>query len=193
MTRSSREGRGRSSAVASPALREEYSSCRKLRWPSCCRSRLADQEPCGVAQRRMGFQPQNVLVMKATGFSRWRKQRVLWRSVVASRRAAGSRRSRCHVDPARRFVPVGHGSLFHRSDAGAARPDDRTAGPDDDRGARWFAAFGIPQKAGRDFNESDTGTMPLVAIVSEGLVRKSLVAKTRLAGRSSARSTGRTQ
>ena len=36
-----------------------------------------------------------------------------------------------------------------------------------------FAALGIPLKSGRDFNESDTGDRPLVAIVNEALVRKS--------------------
>ena len=55
-----------------------------------------------------------------------------------------------------------------------------------------FAALGIPLKSGRDFNDGDTGNMPLVAIVNEALVRKSLAARTRLAGRSSARSTGQT-
>lgn len=37
-----------------------------------------------------------------------------------------------------------------------------------------FAAFGIPLKSGRDFDESDAGDRPLVAIVNEALVRKSL-------------------
>ncbi len=37
-----------------------------------------------------------------------------------------------------------------------------------------FAALGIPLKSGRDFNESDTAERPLVAIVNEALVRKSL-------------------
>ena len=37
-----------------------------------------------------------------------------------------------------------------------------------------FEALGIPLKAGRDFRESDTGDRPLVAIVNEALVRRSL-------------------
>src|SRR4029453_6706754 len=37
-----------------------------------------------------------------------------------------------------------------------------------------FAALGIPLKSGRDFNGGDTGNRPLVAIVNEALVRKSL-------------------
>jgi len=37
-----------------------------------------------------------------------------------------------------------------------------------------FAALGIPLKRGRDFGVSDTNDQPLVAIVNEALVRKSL-------------------
>ncbi len=37
-----------------------------------------------------------------------------------------------------------------------------------------FAALGIPLKRGRDFNDGDTADRPLVAIVNEALVRKSL-------------------
>jgi nitrate reductase NapE component len=37
-----------------------------------------------------------------------------------------------------------------------------------------FAALGIPLKEGRDFNAGDTEDRPLVAIVNEALVRKSL-------------------
>jgi predicted permease len=36
-----------------------------------------------------------------------------------------------------------------------------------------FAALGIPLKSGRDFNDGDTTDKPLVAVVSESLVRKS--------------------
>jgi predicted permease len=36
-----------------------------------------------------------------------------------------------------------------------------------------FAALGIPLKAGRDFNNSDTEDRPFVAVVNEALVRKS--------------------
>ena len=37
-----------------------------------------------------------------------------------------------------------------------------------------FAALGIPLKSGRDFNDGDTNDRPLVAIVNEALVRRSL-------------------
>jgi predicted permease len=37
-----------------------------------------------------------------------------------------------------------------------------------------FAALGIPLKSGRDFNDGDTSERPLVAVVNEALVRKSL-------------------
>ena len=37
-----------------------------------------------------------------------------------------------------------------------------------------FRAFGIPLKMGRDFNDSDDSDKPLVAVVNEALVRKSL-------------------
>lgn len=37
-----------------------------------------------------------------------------------------------------------------------------------------FAALGIPLRSGRDFNDGDTAGKPLVAVVSEALVRKSL-------------------
>jgi putative ABC transport system permease protein len=37
-----------------------------------------------------------------------------------------------------------------------------------------FAALGIPLKSGRDFNDDDTAGTPLVAVVNESLVRKSL-------------------
>jgi predicted permease len=36
-----------------------------------------------------------------------------------------------------------------------------------------FAALGVPVKSGRDFSESDTARRPLVAVVNEALVRKS--------------------
>ena len=38
----------------------------------------------------------------------------------------------------------------------------------------FFKTMGIPHLAGRDFAESDTADAPLVAIVSEGLVRRYL-------------------
>lgn len=38
-----------------------------------------------------------------------------------------------------------------------------------------FAALGIPVKGGRDFSEGDAADSPLVAIVNEALVRRSLL------------------
>ena len=147
----------------------------ELRWPSCClRSRLADQEPCGVAQRRIGFSASECAGHEGDGV----------RSLAENNAFFGEVLSRVGALPG--VVAVGATSIppgdLSLSGTGHYFIDrmperrDRTIEPQAlmtivAPGA--FAAFGIPQKAGRGFNRSDTGTMPLVAIVNEGLVRKS--------------------
>jgi hypothetical protein len=55
-----------------------------------------------------------------------------------------------------------------------------------------FAALGIPLKQGRDFSDGDAADRPLVAIVNDALVRRSLPARIQSAGRFSAVSIGQT-
>jgi putative ABC transport system permease protein len=75
------------------------------------------------------------------------------------------------------FLPLagpGIGTSFYRLDL--PKPSDGEMPVTDVRPVtpRFFNTMGIPQLAGRDFARSDTADAPLVAIVSEGLVRRYL-------------------
>jgi putative ABC transport system permease protein len=75
------------------------------------------------------------------------------------------------------FLPLagpGIGTSFYRLDL--AKPADGEMPTTDVRPVtpNFFKTMGIPQLAGRDFAASDTADAPLVAIVSEGLVRRYL-------------------
>jgi predicted permease len=123
----------------------------------------------------LGFQPGNVLVMKATGVRALAENNAFF-SRLLPRVAALPR----VVAVGATSVPPGDLAL---SGDGAYYIDRVPEIRDLDRqphalftivtpGA--FRALGIPLTRGRDFDESDTADRPLVAIVNEALVRKSL-------------------
>jgi predicted permease len=122
----------------------------------------------------LGFQPSQVLVMKATGFRSLQENNTFFRETM-SRIAAlpGVVAVGATANPPGDLSNSGNGSYFLDR---MPEKRDRTTDPF----AYYnfvtpgtFAALGIPLKIGRDFNESDTGDSPLVAIVNEALVRRS--------------------
>ena len=124
----------------------------------------------------LGFQPANVLVMKATGVRSPPENNAFFERVL-SRIAAlpGVVAVGATSMPPGDLSNAGDGGVLHRSRcrSSAIATTSRTTlltivAPG------TFAALGIPLKSGRDFNEGDTGDRPLVAIVNEALVRKSL-------------------
>ena len=121
----------------------------------------------------LGFQPDNVLVMKATGV-RTRPENNAFFSSVVPRLAAlpGVVAAGATSVPPGDLSNLGDGSYFVDQ-----FPDQRDRSLDPRAlftivapGA--FAALGIPIKSGRDFNDGDMEERPLVAIVNEALVRK---------------------
>ena len=140
----------------------------------------------------LGFQPENVLVMKATGV-RTRTENNVFFSDVVSRIAAlpGVVAVGATSTPPGDLSNAGSGSYFVDR---MPEKRDRTIEPQTFLtivAPGTFAALGIPLKSGRDFNEGDTADRPLVAIVNEALVRTSFAGEgTRSAGRSSAISIG---
>lgn len=123
----------------------------------------------------LGFQPENVLVMKATGV-RSRPENNAFFEAVLPRLAA------LPGVAAVGATSIPPGDLSNSGD-GAYFVDRVPEQRDRNRDPRAmftivtpgaFAALGIPLKRGRDFTETDTEDRPLVAIVNEALVRKSL-------------------
>lgn len=123
----------------------------------------------------LGFQPENVLVMKATGVRSLPENNAFFARLLPQVAALPG-----VLAVGATSVPPGDLAL---SGDGAYHIDripevrDRNAEPQAlftivTPGA--FAAMGMPLKRGRDFDESDTEDRPLVAIVNEALVRKSL-------------------
>jgi putative ABC transport system permease protein len=123
----------------------------------------------------LGFQPQNVLVAKATGVRSLRENTAFFRDLL----------SRIPALPG--VVAVGATSLppgdLTNSGDGAYFIDwkpgrrDRATEPHalySVVAPGTFAALGIPLKAGRDFSESDVAGRPMVAIVNDALARRSL-------------------
>jgi predicted permease len=123
----------------------------------------------------LGFQPQNVLVIKATGVRARADNDVVFGQLMA----------RLATLPG--VAAVGATSIppGDFSNAGTGRhyidriPEQRNR----DRepvtvmtvvAPGSFAALGIPLKAGRDFDDGDAADRPLVAVVNEALVRTSL-------------------
>jgi predicted permease len=123
----------------------------------------------------LGFQPANVLVMKATGVRSQAENDAFFAQLLP----------RVAALPGVRAVgatSIPPGDLTFSGD-GAYRIDRVPETRDRDRephalftivtpGA--FAALGIPLTRGRDFDEGDTEGRPLVAIVNEALVREAL-------------------
>ena len=122
----------------------------------------------------LGFQPSNVLVMKASGMRGRQENNAFFREIL-SRSAAlpGVAAVGATSIPPGDLSNAGDGSYFidripERRDR-AAEPSAffTIVAPG------TFAALGIPLKSGRDFNVGDTNDRPLVAIVNEALVRRS--------------------
>ena len=123
----------------------------------------------------LGFEPANVLVMKATGVRSLAENNAFFDRLLPRVAALPG-----VLAVGATSVPPGDLTL---SGDGAYRIDHLIEERDHDRerhalftivtpGA--FAALGIPITRGRDFNETDIENRPLVAIVNEALVRKSL-------------------
>jgi predicted permease len=123
----------------------------------------------------LGFQPENVLVAKATGVLSRPENNVFFSSVV-SRIAAlpGVIAVGATSTPPGDLSNAGSGGYFIDR---MPEQRDRTKEPTTFltiTAPGTFKALGIPLKSGRDFNESDTAESPLVAVVNEALVRESL-------------------
>ncbi len=123
----------------------------------------------------LGFQPENVLVMKATGVRSLQENTAFFRDVVSRISAVpGVVAVGATSIPPGDLTNSGDGPYFiDRVPAQRDRSRDPTAmftiiTPG------TFAALGVPLKRGRDFSESDTNDRPLVAIVNEALVRRSI-------------------
>jgi putative ABC transport system permease protein len=123
----------------------------------------------------LGFQPSNVLVMKATGVRSRQDNNAYFREIL----------SRISALPG--VVVVGATSIppGDLSNAGSGSyfidrmPEQRNRATEPSAfltvvAPGSFAALGIPLKSGRDFGDGDTNDRPLVAIVNEALVRRSL-------------------
>ncbi len=123
----------------------------------------------------LGFQPSNALMMKATGV-RTREENNAFFAAIFSRIAAlpGVVAVGATSTPPGDLSNAGSGSYF--IDRTPERRD-RTIEPEAFLtivAPGTFAGLGIPLRRGRDFNEADTNDRPLVAIVNEALVRRSL-------------------
>jgi putative ABC transport system permease protein len=122
----------------------------------------------------LGFQPSNVLVMKATGVRTSQENNTFFGEIL-SRVAAlpGVVAIGATSTPPGDLTNAGTGA--HYIDRMPEQPE-RTSEPSTlltIAAPGTFAALGIPLKSGRDFNDGDTADRPLVAIVNEALVRKS--------------------
>ncbi len=128
----------------------------------------------------LGFQPENVLVMRATVpaplpvATQFFKDVLPQIAALPGMLAAGA----VMAPPGHFFTPGGQESSGHYFiDFMPEKPDfaspslPATAMNVVSPGA--FAALGIPLKSGRDFNDGDTRDRPFVAVVNEVLVRRS--------------------
>lgn len=120
----------------------------------------------------LGFRPENVLVMRATGPGSIRDTNLFFKDVLAQIAALPS--------------VTGAGATMalpgHLGSDGAYYFDHLPERPDTTAPIAahsvvtpgTFAALGIPLKSGRDFNEGDRRDRPFVAVINEALARKSL-------------------
>jgi putative ABC transport system permease protein len=123
----------------------------------------------------LGFQPAQVLVMKATAIRSLQENNVFFRETMSRISALpGVIAVGASSTPPGDLSNAGDGSYFIDR---VPEKRDRTTEPSAlyTVVAPWtFAALGIPVKGGRDFSEGDAADSPLVAIVNEALVRRSL-------------------
>jgi len=120
----------------------------------------------------MGFRPENVLVMRATGPGSIRDTNMFFKDLLAQIRAlpgvvsAGATMALPgHPDSSGGYF-FDHLTEQRDSTAPVAANSVITPGT--------FAALGIPLKSGRDFTDDDTRDKTFVAIVNEALVQKSI-------------------
>jgi putative ABC transport system permease protein len=123
----------------------------------------------------LGFEPRNVLVMRATGVGSQEETNEFF-SEVLSRIAAlpGVVAAGATSIPPGDLSYAGSGSYFIDRE-----PEVRDRRKESQSfftvvAPSTFAALGVPIKIGRDFTDRDTTDAPLVAIVNEELVRRSL-------------------
>jgi predicted permease len=123
----------------------------------------------------LGFRPENVLVVKATGV-RSRAENDAFFAQLISRVAAlpGVAAAGATSIPPGDFSSAGTGRHYVDRIPEQSDRDRQPVTVMTVVAPGSFAALGIPFKSGRDFNEGDTGDRPLVAIVNEALVRASL-------------------
>jgi len=119
----------------------------------------------------LGFRPENVFVMRATGPGSIRYTNLFFKDVLAQVRtvpgvlAAGATMALPgHFGSGGRYY-LDHLPEHRDTTARVAANAIVTPGT--------FAALGIPLRRGRDFDEADTRDRPAVAIVNEALVRES--------------------
>ena len=126
----------------------------------------------------LGFRPENVLVVRATGVRSAAENNRFFEGVTARVAALPG-----VVAAGATSIPPGELSLAGSGAFFAERMPERRDRTTESRA--WFpivtpgsfAALGIPLKSGRDFNASDTGQSPLVVIVNETLARKAFGAE----------------
>ena len=123
----------------------------------------------------LGFRPENVLVMKATGVGTMQENNAFFRNVI-SRVAAlpGVVAVGATSTPPGDLSNSGSGSYFIDR---MPEQRDRTIEPQallTIMAPRTFAALGIAVRSGRDFEAGDVDGRPLVAVVNEALVREAL-------------------
>ena len=129
-----------------------------------------------LLRAEVGFQASNVLVMKATGIrASFPENNAYFREVMSRIRALpGVTAVGATSIPPADLANAGDSAYFiDRMPEKRDRTQDSNA-LDSIVAPGTFAALGIPIRSGRDFNDGDAADKPLVAIVNEALVRKSL-------------------
>ena len=129
----------------------------------------------------LGFEPENVLVARATGVRARAENDVFFGQLMARiAELPGVAAVGATSVPPGDLSYAGTGSHFFDR-----IPEQRDRGREPQTvmtivAPGMFAALRIPFKSGRDFNDSDTADRPLVAIVNEALVRSSLAGQDRI-------------
>jgi putative ABC transport system permease protein len=141
-----------------------------------CASGLLIKSFVALNNVALGFQPQSVLVMRATVPSPPSED------IARTRQFFSDILARLAKTPGVVAAGATMAPPGYVDSSGAYLLDQLPAQPDWSRAPSAvlsvvapgaFAALGIPLKSGRDFSESDTLDRPFVAVVNEALVRKS--------------------
>lgn len=121
----------------------------------------------------LGFQPENVLVAKATGLRSKPENDVVFRNIMSRIAALPG-----VVAVGATSTPPGDLSMAGSGSHSIDRMPERRSPSDSQTlltivAPGTFAALGIRLQSGREFNQSDAADRPLVAIVNDALVQKS--------------------